>query len=86
MTRKYVLVLVVVVVAIIAVYSVYSYYQTGKSTESAENSSLSSGVHESGTITTNTSDNTPVPNEQETDNQTNRSTMAIPLEKPPFVD
>jgi hypothetical protein len=86
MTKKYVLVLVVVVVAIIAVYSGYSYYQTGKSTESTDNSSLSSGVNESGTTITNTSDNTPVPNEQETDNQTNRSTVSIPLERPPFVD
>jgi septal ring-binding cell division protein DamX len=85
MTKKYVLVLAIIVVGTIVAYSGYSHYQTGKSTESADNSSLSSGVSDSGTITTNTTDNTPVPNFQENDNQTNRSTVSIPLEKPPFI-
>lgn len=85
MIKKYVLVLVVVVVAIIVAYGVYHSYSSGESLESEYSDTFSAGVDDSGTPTTNTS-NATTPNEQKTDNKTNRSTVSIPLEKPPFID
>jgi len=86
MTKKYVLlVLAIIIVGIIAAYGVYYSYSSGKSSESESRDTSPAPVDDSGTPTVNAS-NATIPNEQENDNQTNRSTVSIPLEKPPFIE
>ena len=46
----------------------------------------SSSINETGNNTTNNYTGTDIPGLNETDNRTNRSTISIPLEKPPFID
>jgi len=79
MTNKYLLLVVVIVSGVMAVYGVYSYYSIGDSPESLTN--------ENGNNTTNGYSETDMPGLNESNNnRTNRSTVSIPLEKPPFIE
>jgi len=71
--RKYLLWLVVIVFGVIVVYGAYSYYSISNSAESV-------------TVNTTNYNDTDIPLLNETDNKTNRSTVSIPLEKPPFIE
>ena len=73
MPRKYLLWLVVIVFGVIVVYGTYSYYSISNNTESV-------------TVNTTNYNDTDIPLLNETDNKTNRSTVSIPLEKPPFIE
>jgi len=59
------------VFGVMVVYGAYSHYTIGNSNESLN--------------TTNYND-TDIPLLNETNNETNQSTVSIPLEKPPFID
>jgi hypothetical protein len=79
MSKRYLLVLVVIILGVLAAYSSYSYYQPGRAPEPGSEAS------EPGTTTMpSTGSNTTAV--QEPVNETNRSTVSIPLEKPPFIE
>jgi len=79
MTNKYLLLVVVIVSGVMAVYGVYSYYSICDSPESL--------INETGNNTTNGYSETDMPGLNESNNnRTNRSTVSIPLEKPPFIE
>ena len=73
MPRKYLLWFVVIVFGVIVIYGAYSYYSISNNTESV-------------TVNTTNYNDTNIPLLNETDNKTNRSTVSIPLEKPPFIE
>ena len=89
--NKYLILLVVVIVSgIIVVYGAYSYYSIGNSSEPLTitnyKDNISASLNETGNNTTNDYNETDMPGLNESDNRTNRSTVSIPLEKPPFID
>jgi hypothetical protein len=90
MTNKYLLLLVVIVSGIIVVYGAYSYYSIGNSTESSNitnySDNTSTSLNKTSDNITNNYNDTDIPILNGTDNRTNRSTVSIPLEKPPFID
>ena len=89
MTNKYLLLLLVIVSAFVVVYGVYSYYSIGNGIEPTNTANYGDNITTCINETCNTSNSykdTDIPYLNETDNRTNRSVVAIPLEKPPFID
>jgi len=84
MVNKYLILMVVIVSGIVVVYGAYSYYSGGNSdvTDHSDNISAS----KTGTDTTNSYNGTDISGLNETGNRTNRSTISIALEKPPFIE
>jgi hypothetical protein len=84
MVNKYLILMVVIVSGIVVVYGAYSYYSAGNSAVTNYSDNIS--VSKTGTETTNSYNDTDIPGLNETGNRTNRSTISISLEKPPFVE
>ena len=84
MVNKYLVLLVVIVSGIVVVYGAYSYY-SGKNSAVTDHSD-NIYASKTGTETTNSYTDTDISGLNETGNRTNRSTISISLEKPPFIE
>ena len=85
MNNRNLVVLAIIIISVIVAYGIYQWSSSGESgEEGVEN--IAPNLNESTTISTTSPSQNGSSSSREIANETNQSSISIPLEKPPFID